>query len=118
MKNIASFALRFSDSDWTAICGRADFHAAIESADFDLAEVIARRELDRNLSALPSLAVCVDSTPEHGAARAFVSAWAACVGKTGRAGKQSRQGHIRKLMRHGLGSDYARKMAAQAGLTI
>lgn len=48
----------------------------------------------------------------------FVSKWACAVGKTGSKGKQSRQGHLRKLAKHGLKSEYAFKMAAQAGIPL
>lgn len=79
--------------------------------------VLIRRELNTPMST-DAAAIMKREEAEKNARLEFVKIWAAKLGKVGRKWKQSRQAHVRKLAKHGLNSEYARKMAAEAGITL
>ena len=112
------FAGCFSAEDWGLLCTDEKFLAAIQAQDWDQAEVIAWAKFMKRDQAEISLMAEVRARHDrlHEAARQFVSVWAKATGKTGGKWKQSRQNHIRRLMKNGLASDYAAKMAGEAKL--
>ena len=112
------FASQFPIEDWNFLCAVPDFNAALEDRELGVAEVIARTRLfARDQASIERGAIAMVSFDrEHGAVAEFVSRWAMATGRTGRAHKQSRQAHIRKLVKHGLASGYAEKMKAEAGM--
>lgn len=111
------FTSRFNQADWTALCAIPQFNEAVAAEDFALAEVIAWRQLTNNLNTPVNDWTEVGKIERlHLACREFVAVWARRTGREGRGGKQSRQNHIRKLMKRGLNSDFARKMCLEAGI--
>lgn len=112
------FASRFSIDDWQMLLQIPGFDEAVAKGAFDEAEAIAWFELtkDMNRDAISAAEAYCARIKEHAAVCDFVRIWAAKTNRVGGKGKQSRQNHIRKLMKHGLKSEYARKMAVEAGL--
>lgn len=110
------FAARFNPDDWTELCRSQKFLDAVEALEFGLAEVIAWEILLKDLNANAEVSAKIHANQErlHESVRAFVSVWAAKTSRTGKGSKQSRQGHIRKLMKHGINSEYAQKMLDEA----
>jgi hypothetical protein len=110
------FRRRFSNEDWQTLCRNTKFLDAIEAGEIDLAEVIAWEILLSDLNRDSDVAAKLHAERErlHEAVRAFVFIWADKTDRAGRKWKQSRQNHIRRLMKLGLQSEYAKKMLAQA----
>lgn len=112
------FAARFSLEDWQWFCSFENFTKAVEDLELGIAEVISHEKFtERDEPVIRAGAAALSALEkQHELVREFVSLWAQQLGRTGRKWKQSRQNHIRRLMQHGLTSDYASKMRTQAGI--
>lgn len=116
--NLQSFSARFSFEDLAALCARPDFLAAVEASDFALAEVLAAQFFAARDASSIDIAVAqqLNWDSRHAEAKALVAQWAAATGHTGGDHKQARQSRIRRIVKHGINSDYARAIRAEAGM--
>lgn len=91
---------------------------ACEAGDWPLVRVIAFCFANKTLDAdaQTGAEILIERERRHKAASDLVAIWARATGRTGGAHKQSRQNHIRRLLKRGISSDYARKMMLEAGL--
>lgn len=115
------FAARFSYEDWSWLCTFEKFNQAVQAVELGVAEVIAHEKFAERDAVSPETLAEMDDRfhrqqENNILIREFVTLWANQLGRNGKAWKQSRQNHIRRLMKHGLGSDYAMKMRMQAGI--
>ena len=97
------FAAIFTAEDWLFLTAIPEFNAALEDWEFGQAEVIARvRLFERDRASIDVGALAMVARDEaHEAVAEFVRIWALRCG---------RQNHIRRLMAHGLDSNYAAAM--------
>lgn len=114
--NAKDFSSRFSFEDWSELCSLGDFTRAVEAGEFDRAEVIAHEHFQRRDEA--GARVVLEWERRHAEARALVAQWAAATGRTGGDHKQARQSRIRRIVKHGIDSDYARAIRAEAGMIV
>lgn len=116
--NTETFAKRFTAGEWFELCALANFNAAVMAGEWESAEVIAHEHLTRRWDdeIHRAAAGVAGWEARHQAARELVHQWAEATGRTGREHKQVRQSRIRRIVKHGLASEYARKIRAEAGM--
>ena len=116
------FMAQFGQLDWVDFCGTPGFSEAWEAGEIARASVIAhgvlvrKNRLDKEPTAEQWAKISSNIQEQgrlHDAARSLVAQWARATGRTGKSHKQARQSRIRKLVKNGMQSDYAKRLKAE-----
>ncbi len=119
--NIDKIADRANQLTATMSHGLACYHACLEfdvpadeinSTAAIVSGILTRREIELDSKALAGIKPEERYENVHALACEIVAAWAKANGRTGRKNAQTRQSKIRKIVKNGLDSEYARKIIA------